>query len=283
MFRSFLLFLFAVSLHWRSAAQVQSYLLPFQEEQIWSAGPNETAVFHRVVAQHPQCHAQHSEQNIRILPRASSNRTGLLFLALVALFVFAGIRNYFARYYQNLVLVFSSLNTTKRAVKDQLESEVIASFWYYLLFFLSTGMLLFYALRYFNLFPTSQNPWLVYWGSVGVLILYYLLKMYVLKIVSWSFQKKEVAGQFIFHSAIVNEFLGVLLFPACILLLFVQGILFKIIFWLALIVFSILLVYRYFRVFRHIKNLLRIDLFHFLIYLCAFEIMPILIILKMSV
>lgn len=283
MFRSFWLFLLTISLPWQSVAQAPTFLLPFEEDQLWSAGPNETTAFHRVVTAHPLCQPQHTELNFRMLPHTSSNRTGLLFLALAALFVFAGIRNYFARHYQNLVLVFSSLNTTKRAVKDQLESEVIASAWYYLLFFLSSGMLLFYALRYFNLFPTGQNPWLVYWGSVGVLILYYLLKMYVLKIVSWSFQKKEVAGQFIFHSAIVNEFLGVLLFPACILLLFVQGVLFKIIFWLALVVFGILLVYRYFRVFRHIKNLLRIDLFHFLIYLCAFEIMPILIILKMSV
>lgn len=267
----------------QSVAQAQTFLLPFQEDQIWGAGPNETAAFHRIVSAHPQCQPQPMELNFRMIPHVARNTTGLMFLALVALFVFAGIRNYFARYYQNLVLVFSSLNTTKRAVKDQLESEVIASAWYYLLFFLSSGMLLFYALRYFHLFPTNHNPWLVYWGSVGVLILYYLLKRYVLKIVSWSFQKKEVAGQFIFHSAIVNEFIGVLLFPACILLLLVQGLLFKVIFWLALVVFGILLIYRYFRVFRHIKNLLRIDLFHFLIYLCAFEIMPILIIIKMSV
>ncbi|QLH45159.1 MAG: DUF4271 domain-containing protein [Bacteroidota bacterium] len=124
-----------------------------------------------------------------MIPHVARNTTGLMFLALVALFVFAGIRNYFARYYQNLVLVFSSLNTTKRAVKDQLNLKDRLSLVLFTLL-LSSGMLLLCA-SILSPFSTNHNPWLVYWGSVGILILYYLLKRYVLKIVSWSFQKKK--------------------------------------------------------------------------------------------
>lgn len=214
--------------------------------------------------------------------RNAENPTARFMLGMFCLFVFAGIRNYFSRYFNNLFQVFTTLTITKRQVREQLENDVIASAWFYLLFFLGAGMLLYFSLFHFNIIPPGKNPWWVYWMGVLALFVYYLFKRYLLQLISWSFQKKDVAGQFIFNSAIVNEFLGVILFPVGLLLLFVQGILFQVIFWSALIMFSILVIYRYFRVFKHIKNILRIDLFHFLIYLCAFEIMPVLILIKLS-
>ena len=275
-FFSILFFLFSTQLNAQEVV-----LWPLSSSQIHQYS-DEATLFEAAIQQHPWMHASVKKEEQPEKLRNAENPTARFMLGMFCLFVFAGIRNYFSRYFHNLFQVFTSLTITKRQVREQLENDVIASAWFYLLFFLGAGMLLYFSLLHFNLFPHGKNPWWVYWMGVLALFVYYLFKRYLLQLVSWSFQKKDVAGQFNFNSAIVNEFLGVILFPVGLLLLFVHGILFQVIFWLALIMFSILVVYRYFRVFKHIKNILRIDLFHFLIYLCAFEIMPVLILIKLS-
>lgn len=234
-----------------------------------------------IVSNHPMVQTLGEERMIA-LDRKADNKTGIFLLSLGGLFFFALIRNFFTRYFGNLFALFTSFTITKRQTKEQLENDSVASFWFYVLFFISLTALIIFTARYFHALPTSKSVWQLFLIGFGILVSFYILKISLVKAIAWTFQKKEIASQFSFNSSVVNEFLGVILFPICILMLLSEGKFFNLLLWLCLIIFSILLIYRYIRVFRHVKNILRIDLFHFLLYLCAFEIMPILILIKIA-
>ena len=92
--------------------------------------------------------------------------------------------------------------------------------------------------------------------------------------------QEEMAKEYRFNNSIVNEFTGMFLLPLSLLILLTHG---KVQYVLAVMAFFVLiisLIFKYLRNLRIINSLLRIDFLHFLLYLCAFEIVPVVVLVK---
>jgi len=91
---------------------------------------------------------------------------------------------------------------------------------------------------------------------------------------------QEAANSYIFIVFIINKILGRLLLPFLILLAFTQGHLYSVTLILSWCGIGCLLFYRFILTYAAIRNQVKVNPFHFFLYLCAFEIAPLLLVYK---
>jgi hypothetical protein len=92
---------------------------------------------------------------------------------------------------------------------------------------------------------------------------------------------KDAADSYIFIVFIVNKMAGLYLLPFLILLSFTEGEPYHIFLILSWVGILMLLIYRFILTFGAVHNQIKVNLFHFFLYLCAFEIAPVLLIYKL--
>jgi hypothetical protein len=205
----------------------------------------------------------------------------VLFYAMVGLlFFFAMIRNLFARYLQDMFKIFFRTTVRQRQIKDQLLQSPLPSLLLNIFFLVSVGMFAALAMGQFGL-ADELNFWLLYSYCILGLMGIYLLKYLVLKFVGWILQVMEVVDTYIFIVFTTNKVMGVLLLPFIIVLALTYGNFSQVSLTAGLFLMGAFFIYRYFLAYTSVHRQLKFTLFHFLLYLLAFEIIPLLLINKL--
>jgi hypothetical protein len=204
-----------------------------------------------------------------------------IFYSIIALLLFfAVIRNGFNRYIQDLFKIFFRTTVNQRQVKEQLLQSPLPSFFLNIFFLLSIGMFLALLLQYFKL-GTEYNFWLLFVYCILGLMGIYALKFVSLKLLGWIFQVSEAADAYIFIVFTTNKVIGIALLPFLVLLAFTYGTINQAAMSLSIFLVIGLLAYRFFLSYLSVYRQVRINFFHFLLYLCAFELVPLLLINKL--
>ncbi|WP_350340190.1 DUF4271 domain-containing protein [Paraflavitalea speifideaquila] len=140
-------------------------------------------------------------------------------------------------------------------------------------------MFLAFVALYFQLTP-EQNLWIL-WGYGCLLVLaIYLGKFIILKIIGWIFNVSNATDTYIFIIFMVNKMVGIILVPVLILMAFPYGSFLPVTMTLAFIMLALSLAYRFIISYKPIRSEIKVSRFHFFVYLCAFEIAPLLLIYK---
>jgi len=147
-----------------------------------------------------------------------------------------------------------------------------------ILFILVGGLFAALLANYYDWLKTSF--WLITLYSITVLSLVYMFKYIVIQFTGWVFNAKESASTYSFIVFLINKMIGVALVPLLLLLAFSNGKVWDIAITIALGVIVLLFLFRYIISLRIIRGALNINPIHFFIYLCAVELMPMLIIYK---
>ena len=214
--------------------------------------------------------------------RESDNRTFEFFIALGILFILGLLKQMFPQYLDNLFSVFNVFGASRKAQKGQLENDTKASMGFYVVYLINLAFVSFTALRLFT--PLGKYSTFMIIGLALLCVLIVVgLKSILSAIVAWIFKQEEMAKVYRFNNSIVNEFTGMFLLPVSLLLLLTQGKVQQILAIMALFILAISLIFKYLRNLRIINSLLQIDFLHFLLYLCAFEIVPVVVLVKMVV
>jgi hypothetical protein len=186
----------------------------------------------------------------------------------------------FPRYTSNLFQFFTSLTFSKRLIKEQLENDTRASFWFYGIYFLSTAFLIYEILIGNTGLPISSRWYILYGLAVSFTILLLVLRIGFIRLIGWIFNGSDYVESYLFNKRLVNEFAGLLLFPLCVLILLSTGKMKFALLIIAFVLYFLMFSYSYLRNLSLLRNLSRISFLHFLLYLCAFEVIPILIFIK---
>lgn len=214
-------------------------------------------------------------------PRKIFEGKELLFYYLVLLLLLFGlIRQAFPKYFYDLLQVFFRSTMKQKQLREQLLQSVIPSILLNGYFALSAGLYISFLLDHFN-FPVDDNFWLQYLYCVLGLTCIYLGKFIALKITGWLFNVKEAAESYIFIVFIVNKMLGIFLIPFLILLAFTGEDIYQVTLVLSWIGVGLLYSYRFFLTYTAVRNHVKLNPFHFILYLFAFEVIPLLLIYKM--
>lgn len=209
------------------------------------------------------------------------SKDDLFYIMAGIVLVLAFIRAAFSKYFRNLFLLFLQTSLRQKQTRDQLLQDNLASLLTNFLFVISSGLYLTLMIRYEGISDISF--WLLAAGSTAALLLIYLGKYLFLLFTGWVFNNKEAAGSYVFVVFLVNKVLGVLLVPFLLILAFAGPELVQISVTLSIGLVLLLLGYRYWVSFVALRSKLKVNALHFLLYLCAVELLPLALIYKVLI
>jgi hypothetical protein len=204
----------------------------------------------------------------------------LFYYLIFLLILFGLLKRAFAKYFYDLFRVFFKTTLKQRQTQEQLLQSSLASVFMNSFFVLSAGLYVNFLLQYFQL-VISDNFWLQYVYCAGALAAIYLVKYIGLKITGWLFNVSNATDSYTFIVFIINKMLGIFLLPFLLLLAFANDPLYgsvMVISWLGI---GLLLIYRFILSYGALRKEVKLNSFHFILYILGFEVIPLLLIYKL--
>ena len=212
-------------------------------------------------------------------PRSFSGKEDLFYYLIFLLIIIGLFRRSFQKYFADLLRVFFKTTLKQRQVREQMLHAQLPSVFMNLFFLLSGGLYISFLFSYFQ-FSLSDNFWMQYAYCAAALGIIYLVKYFGLKLTGWLLHVEEATESYIFIVFVINKMLGISLLPFLLLLAFagepIQSISFTISFFLV----GLLFLYRIILSYSSVRNEIKLNSFHFLLYVLAFEVLPLLLIYK---
>lgn len=212
--------------------------------------------------------------------RDGGGQAVLFYVVLGVVFLLAVIRLSFTKYFSDLFRAFFNPTLSQRQLREQLSQTPFPAMLLNLFFALSAGLYLFLILRYFH-YTTATRPVFLIAVCMALMMVVYLVKYGFLRFSGWLFNYPEVTSGYVFTLYLVNKVLGVALLPFILLLAFAPYPLAQVALNVSMALIVMLFVYRYIRAYALVSHQIFFNKFHFFIYLCGFEIAPVLIIGKL--
>jgi hypothetical protein len=212
--------------------------------------------------------------------READGQTVLFYVVVGVVFLLAVIRLSFTKYFSDLFRAFFNPTLSQRQLREQLSQTPFPAMLLNLFFALSAGLYVFLILRYFH-YTTATRPVFLIGVCMLMIAIIYLVKYGFLRLSGWLFNYPEVTSGYVFTLYLVNKVLGVALLPFILLLAFAPYPLAQVALHVSMVLIVMLFVYRYIRAYALVSHQIFFNKFHFFIYLCGFEIAPVLIIGKL--
>lgn len=217
-------------------------------------------------------------------PHGFVDKTTDFYLILFLFFMLGLIRMSNPRYFQALLKAFSSPGMSNRQVKEQIEHAELPNFLMNIFFGIVTGGYLYYVINIFVPLKRSHLPQSILLGLLitGVLLIY-LVKYLVIRFSGWVFRVEGVTDEYIFNVFLINKIISIALLPFIVILAFGNPT------WLGtLVIFTFILIgllwiNRYMRSWQIFGSFFQYSKFHFFTYLCASELLPLAVLLKLMV
>lgn len=225
-------------------------------------------------------------------PSRSNTRAGdpkirvskdMLFYIVLALALWMGIlKSGYQKYYSDLFTVFFRSSLRQHQIREQLLQARLPSLMYNLFFVGSAGTFLYLLSKSYG-FRVGHPDWEIWMASIAIVALLYAIKFVGLKLSGWIFGMTGAADTYIFIVFLVNKILGIALLPIVVLIAFAGNPLESAGATLGVLLVIGMLIYRFIRSYRPVWEEVQMSRFHFFLYLCAFEIAPLLLIYKTMV
>jgi hypothetical protein len=215
----------------------------------------------------------------RIEVHRPQSKDSLFYLIVGILFYFASIRIFFEKYFSNLMTLFFRVSLRQQQIREQVLQTPLPSLLLNILFVISAGLYSCFLLHY-SRWGADVNFWILFLNCMGLLAAIYLVKFLVLKFIGWVFSISRATDIYIFIVFLVNKMLGIFLLPFLIVIIFSNEDWRQVFITISLAMVFVLWGYRILAAFRPVKNEIKLTPFYFFLYLCAFEIAPLLLIYK---
>ena len=241
--------------------------------------PNSRELIQEFLGNHLQFNFLRNPIRLNIEEKNEKRDEYFFYLLWSLLFFYALLRNIFAKYHDNLFVLFFRATMRQQQIKDQLLQSPIASLLFNLFFFLTMSLFIALVARDYNFASniSFNDLWIL--GFI-ILAFIYLVKFIVTKTLGWVLNMEKASDAYIFVVFLVNKVTGILLLPVILLISFPNKYLLAALVALTVLLLFFLIVYRYRISYRQIKAEIKLSPFHFFLYLCAFEVAPLLILKK---
>lgn len=209
------------------------------------------------------------------------NSREFLFYALGIILLFFGmIKTFYSRYLANLFRVFFNTSLRQSQLTDQLLQAKLPSLFFNLFFVLMGGFFLYFIFRYLG-YGEKNDYMLLLWCITGLAVMY-SVKYVVLKFSGWVTGFSYEADIYIFIIFLINKMLGMLLMPIVILLAFTEHQFFYPVMIAALVLIALMILFRFVRSYALLGHRIKVSRIHFVLYIIGIEILPVLLILKVT-
>lgn len=207
---------------------------------------------------------------------------GLFYFLLGLLFYFAIIKLLFGKYLGNLLTLFFRASMRQQQLREQVLQSPFPSLLLNILFLFSGGLYGAFIMRFF-LYENPDPFWRHFLYCAGGLAALYLLKFLILKITGWIFNIGRAVETYLFVVFLTNKIIGVFLLPFLLIVSFSSPGITEIALTTSYVMIGIFYIYRFIASYRTLHKEIKISGLHFFLYLCAFEMAPLLLIYKVLV
>lgn len=239
------------------------------------------SLFADIVQHHPYFgfgkHLQQLSSDVEI--RKYEGKEPFFYLVVLLLLIYGVLKILFPKYFDDLFRLFFRTTLKQRQIKEQLMQTPLPSLLLNGFFILSAGLYISLVVKHFDINPAGSFWMLLLYAYTGLSIIYFI-KFAGLKITGWLFGMEEAADSYIFIVFVVNKMLGILLLPFIVFIAFSTNEIYSISLLISYCVAVGLLAYRLVLTWAAIRNQVKVNPFHFFLYVCAFEIAPLLLIYK---
>ena len=204
----------------------------------------------------------------------------LFYYLILLLIVFGLIRRAFDKYFYDLFRVFFRTTLKQRQTQEQLLQSPLPSVFMNAFFVLSGGLYANFLLVHFDLI-IADNFWLQYLYCAIALGSIYIVKFIGLKLTGWMFNVSDATESYTFIVFIVNKVLGIFLLPFLLILAFSPEPLYSSAIVLSWFGIGLLLIYRFILSYSAVRKEVKLNSFHFILYILGFEVVPLLLIYKL--
>lgn len=212
--------------------------------------------------------------------RTTTGKEFLFYLLGIVILSLAMFKVFYSKYFNNIFRVFFNTSLRQNQLTELLLQAKLPSLIFNIFFVISAGLYAWLLLDYYHLAKVSNNY--IYIGfSVLFVAAIYSGKYISLKLIGWISGMSTVTDQYIFVIFLINKIIGIILIPFIILLAFAAGSLLNYIVIISFCVIGILFLLRYLRSYGLLQSQLKINVFHFLLYIIGMELLPILLIYKL--
>jgi hypothetical protein len=204
---------------------------------------------------------------------------GLFYLIVSLLFFYAIIRMGFSKYLDNLLTLFFRVSVRQQQLREQVLQSPVPALLLNLLFVLSGSLYADFFLQYMHGIRRDQF-WACFLYGAGLLTLIYVGKFIFLKITGWIFNISRATDTYLFIVFMTNKIIGIFLLPFLVILSFSGPLISSICFTGSALLIGTFYLYRLIAAYKSLRKEINISIFLFFLYLCAFEIAPLLLIYK---
>jgi hypothetical protein len=210
--------------------------------------------------------------------RAPQSKDEIFYLLAGLLLFLAFIRLAFSQYFKNIFRLFFQPTFRQKQTREQLLQNTFPSFLLNLFFIVSSAAYITFLISHYQL--THLNLWLLLLYSTIALLVLYIGKFLLLTFAGWVFDVKEATETYIFAVYLINKILGVVLVPFILVIAFSRANIIDHTITVSLLIIAVLFIYRFLVSFAPVQREVKVTPFHFLFYVLAFEIVPLLLIYK---
>jgi hypothetical protein len=234
---------------------------------------------HTFIRNHPYFKISNKPVSLHIDARKPEGREAYFYFVIGLLTYYALVRLIFYKYLQTLFTLFFRATLRQQQLREQLLQDPLPALLLNFLFTITAGTFIAFIARSHDLVPGLSFWWYVLYGTALVAGIY-LGKFVLLKLAGWIFGIRQAVDTYLFIIFLINKMIGIFLIPVVFVMAFAGETLFDIALVVAYVVLTCLLVYRFLSSYRPIRSEIKVTRFHFFLYLCAFEIAPLLLIYK---
>ncbi|HEY2727148.1 MAG TPA: DUF4271 domain-containing protein [Parafilimonas sp.] len=209
----------------------------------------------------------------------NSVNTDLVFYVLIfIIFFLALVKSSFPKYFNSIFSLSFQATFRQTQTREQMSQNFFPAFMLNVLFILSVGL---FITLFAQFYKWANIPfWQLFIYSTTILGVVYMIKYFVIFFTGWVFNAPDAAAEYRFIVFLINKLIGVLFIPILFVIAYSNDDVKKIAITIALCIAGLLIALRYLVSLARIRKNLNLAAFHFFIYLCAVEIMPLLVIYK---
>jgi hypothetical protein len=233
----------------------------------------------KILRSNPNYNFYGAPVSLIIETRHERNNEGIFYYMLGLVLYIALVRLIFYKYVTTLFTLFFRATLRQQQLREQLLQSPLPALLLNIFFVVSIATWFTFLGQYYRL-SIAQNFWTLLIYATMLVAIIYTGKYILLNIAGWIFGIRNVAETYIFMVFLINKMIGIFLLPFLVLMAFPNPALLSSVVAVSYILLTGMLSYRFMISYRSLRSEIKLNRLHFFVYLCAFEIAPLLLIYK---
>lgn len=237
------------------------------------------AVFQETLAAHPYFNFDGEPENLIVEIREKESDEGIFYFILALVLYLALMRLIFPKYMATMFILFFRATLRQQQLRDQMLQSPLPSLLMNIYFVICLAAYSSFLSLHFNI-GLGADFWTGWLYAMAAIAIIYIGKFIFLNIAGWIFGIKNATDTYLFIIFLINKILGIFLLPFLVLIAFPTDFLLTVVLTISYIMLVGMFIYRFLIAYRPLRSEIKLTRLHFFLYICAFEIAPLLLIYK---